>query len=748
MISSIENLGDAGLPASTTKNEPSGSLVQTASLSLTTSGSGLVAVPHGTGGGSLLPVACVKTYLAQRTVAVCRYQLEIPLFNRLPLLLRNEVRRLQAAVEYVQSLTTGRTAIKVQPACEMALRIYTEFRPLGTFRGKFDLWLRSQDWLTLVNRAKAGPAWQTTQRGLSDTFLDYVAKRAGEFKRGDTMEQAILSIHRQWITGRTQHGIAEPVAGYEVLPDGRRWEDRQRAVLPDGWHSTNIRQQIKKRAKFTKAVKAMLHQGCAAARAYTPNVHSTRDDGTPLRFMELVQFDDVRCDFRVMDTESGQVNDLWLLIARDVATGMLLGFGMRPARARDDGSQEHLKLQDMKQLCGWLLETFGLPPYQMTWVLENGTATLGEAVRAALREMVGEDRIKFEMAQMIGGKSSMGYWEKAVGNSKAKAMLECLNRLMHMMASYFPGQIGLNYSKVPAELRDREREAVEIWSGARPSDRAELRYPFYTIPQARTGLFEIFTLQNRRWTHKMEGFKEIAEWYDAAADQWKPAQSAPADMTGVRTRRRKETPLERAAWLLAPYKNNFQPVSPEILTAFYEHTQRTVVVSDKGQVQIMVDGKTFRFSPPAPAFALPPETKCLGYFNPDDPRFLTLTDGRGGVLGTWARVGLVKHGDTEALAAAIRHSTTALNAVKTRAHDLASGDREQLEAMREHNRQVAGTNQDFITVGASALAAEQKPLSSPVARTVRAVMTEKQKTKKQQQRRDEDERIAREALEL
>ena len=333
MISNLENLGDAGLPATTPKNEPSGSLVQSASPALT--------VPCGTTGSALLPVADVKSYLAHRA-PVPRLEMEPALFSRLPYDLRAQVKRLQAAVLFVRNLTTGKAAIKTQPACVRALTIYREFNPLKTFRGKYDQWVAQQDWLVLVNRAKAGAVWQASLRGLADTFLDYVAARLGEFKRGDAAEQAILSIHRQWATGRNQRAVAEMIPGYEV-----NWENRTRAILPEGWSSTNIRQQLKKRAKFSKATKALLHEGIHAAKEFTPHVHGTR---TELRFMELVQFDDVRCDFRVMDTESGQVNDLWLLVARDVATGMLLGFGMRPARARDDGTQEHLKLQDMKQL--------------------------------------------------------------------------------------------------------------------------------------------------------------------------------------------------------------------------------------------------------------------------------------------------------------------------------------------------------------------------------------------------------------
>lgn len=718
-----------GLPPDTSQKKEAwiSQIKMISDLQITTTS--LSVVPRGTNGDMVTtthqPVACVRTYL-QRRGPVARFELEKPLFDKLPLTIRSEVRRLEAACLYVRKLTTGKGQIKVQPACEKALAIYTELRPLKTFRAKYDEWVKQQDWFCLVNRAKAGAVWQKTQRGLSDAFLDYVAARAGEFKRGDTLEQAIISIHRQWQTGRTHKGIEAAVAGYET-----NWDQRQRAILPDGWHSTNIRKQLTKRAKFTKAVKAAMHEGIASARAFIPQVHSTRED---LRFMELIQFDDVRCDFRVIDTVTGQICDLWLLVARDVATTMLLNFGMRPALARDDGSQEHLKLQDMKELIGWNLEAYGLPPWKMFLKLENGTATLAAAVRAALVEMLGEDRIDFSLGSMIGGKSPVGYQEKALGNSKAKAMLESLNRLMHMMASHFPGQIGAHYGKRPAELIAREREAVEIWHSHRAEDRADLIYPVLTIPQAREKLLEVFRLQNQRIDHNCEGFDQIVEAFNGTL--WVPATTEHA---GCKTRVRMESPMERAGRLLVGCEK-FTPVSPEIFTSFYEHTQRNRPVEDNGEVQFMHEGKTLRFSPPAPEFALAPETKVLCYFNPNDPRFVTLTDGRGGILGTWLRTGLVKHGDREALSAAMHHSVSALNQVKARATELAAGQIAELDAMRAHNN-------GFVTVATNLPATTStKAITSPVATTIRAVAGEKHFTKKKQQAAADAHQIARDAL--
>ena len=63
---------------------------------------------------------------------------------------------------------------------------------------------------------------------------------------------------------------------------------------------------------------------------------------------------------------------------------------MRPPGARGR-SQEHLRLQDMKQLAGWILERWGLPVgYTVTWKVENGTATFSDAVALALGRLFGD----------------------------------------------------------------------------------------------------------------------------------------------------------------------------------------------------------------------------------------------------------------------------------------------------------------------------------------------------------------------
>jgi len=658
------------------------------------------------------------------------WQGEECLLITLPKLVQDEVKALCRAVKFVDGIV--KDGQSVQRACIEALQLFRKYGwALKTFRAKFDEWVVTQDWTVLVNRAKAPASWRKGNVGLPDKFIDFVSKRFLAARREDAKRQAVLSIQRQWETGRNDFGKDEVIPGYE-----EGWSKRQTAILPVGWTYPNIMRQIKKRAAFTKSVQAMGHEGTAAARKHLPQVKSDR---AKLRFMEVIEFDDVKTDFRVIDTATGQVLDLWLLVARDRATGMLLGFGMRPARVRDDGSQEHLKLRDMKQLVGWLLDTYGLPPYLMVFKIEHGTATLSEGTSRALAELIGADRIAVSYSSMLGGKSPSGYAERRIGNSRGKASLESHNRLMHTIGANLPGQTGPHYGKRPADLAAREKEAVETWKLGQflPENlRSQIEWNMLTVEQARHHLFRIFAIQNHRTAHAMQGFERIAEWFDG--QRWQPQNTVPANMDGVRVRARMESPIERAARLCEGLK--FTRVSPEIITTFYEHSTRWERVENDGQILFGYEGKQLTFRHVGTPIA--PGTNVLAYYHPDDPRFLHLTDGKGAILGTWLRVALA--GDKTATAEAIRYSTAAFNVAKSRADQLGAEEREQLEAMRAHNAELMKFA-DFTDV-TPALPAAAATAKTPVAAAMTGMKAQKKISQQQQSQREESERIAREAL--
>ena len=707
------------------------------------------------GAGIIQPVPNVRAYLKDRK-PVAHFDDEQHLFITLPGDIRSYLTLLLGtdpgggAFGSVQSRVNAGS--KVFPSCKTVLRLFPKVGlSLKRFHALYCSWAATRDWVTLVNRAKAGSQWQVIKEALPDLFIDLCSSRIGKCKRTDARRQALFAIIRIWKTGRDKDGKPLPIAGYgnrEVQLNGRMvtggfWQDWYRktypgkplpeeAPLPPGWSYDNISRQITFRNALPDPVKAMLVQGTAAAREFLPGAHRTR---ALLRFMEEVQFDDVKTDFRIVDPGTGQVCDLWLLVARDLATTVLLGFGMRPAVVREDGTQVHLKLKDCKQLCGWLLERFGLPPYLMVWKFERGTATLSKGSRGALRELL-PGRIDVRFSGMVGGKSPAGYDERRVGNSKGKASLESLNRLGHTMCSDLPGQTGPHYGKRPSDLGAREKECREIWRLAQflpPELRGQIEYPLLTINQARAELFRIFGLQNHRCEHEIEGFAEVLEWWDPAVGKWKHQSTAPAPLPeGSNTRIRKESPVERAERLVTAAVRaggKWTPVSPSIIAAFYEHTQRLVrIVNSAGEIPFRSEGRDLLFVAPA-GFNLSQvahHTSLLGYFHVDDPVYLHVTNGQGVFVGTWIRSDRAH--DQHTLSEAIRYDRSAEKAAREMADHYTADDRQALDAMRARNAERLESH-SFIEVAGSQISARGSEVGSPIATGLKAVATERARSK-------------------
>lgn len=618
----------------------------------------------------LQPVRDVAEYLATRKPQP-HFSAEQGLWITVPEEERANVTSLLAAFHRVLSRTNE---MSVTRACK-EVRSQTAFKDRHwnekTFRALFDTWNAKQDWVCLVNRSKCNALWKKTNVGLRPEFLKFCAQRFGQFIRKDAKRQALLSIKRQWRTGRNTDGKEEVIPGYES-----GWSARVREVYPPGWHYSNILRQIKKGGLFTSAHRAMLHESNAAATQFLPQILGTRAN---LRFLERVTFDDVRTDWWIFNTKTGQPEELWLLVARDTASAMILGFVMHPATERPDGSAVHLGLKQMKQLAGWLLERYPLPPYVVHWIIERGTATLSEGVCMALGELFG-NRIVTHFTSMIGGRSPVGYKEKAKGNSRGKASHESHNRLFHTQGAYIAGQIGNRWDVRPADLKARGDEAVEIWQMRErlPEHlRGQEQYPLLTIPQAREHLGRICHEQNLRDEHQLEGFEQVLEWFDG--QNWQP-QSTYRGTGQIRTRM--ERPYERALRLM--HGHEWSPVSPAIVAAFYEHSEKIVHVEDDGEIVFKQDGRQFTYR--HGGAPLVPGSKALAYFHEDDPRFLHLTDGKGSILGTWIRRERVS--DLEALQDAFRYTGAAKAAAQVAAAALAQPQTDQLAAMRAHNEEL------------------------------------------------------------
>jgi hypothetical protein len=602
-------------------------------------------------------------------------------FDKLPSKVREDVQLLLLTLDKVHNSKS------VKGGCMAHATNRRGFKP-ASLRRKYYAYVDSGgDWAVLVDEAKAPP----TKQSLPEEFLEYWRKLCGSNKR--KCRPAYNKMMEEWRTGHDTKGQPVTIPGYG------KWQTWFKATYPHkplplsaptprGWDYTNL---MRPQNRLSKVQLEAARKGTNAAREFLPHVLRTR---VGLRFLEEVMFDDVKTDFRVVDPEVGQVCDLWLLTAHDRATDMRLGYGMLPARARDDGSQEHLRLSHMKQLAGWVLQRWGLPPYPIRWKVERGTATFQHAVAAAIHQLTG-GHITVSFSQMIGGTAPSGYREKAIGNSRAKATLEAGNNLFHNIAADLPGQTGRRYDVRPTDLPAREsetREVLELYKLLSPELRTRLQFPVLTLDQARLELNRIFEIINRRTEHELEGFDVIWEWRISDQYEWQPIDTYPpeAQPGQFETRKRKHSPHERMIQLTRGLE--WHPVSNSVLVHFYQDNQRFVSVGDDGEIRFDMDGKTYVFSQPSnsPVRFLPGQ-KFLAYHHATELDFIHLTQPppHNGYVATWARRQRVANGDRKALEEALRYTETAkkaeLEALTARHADEAEANAQR----RLHNATLA-----------------------------------------------------------
>jgi Mg/Co/Ni transporter MgtE len=163
-----------------------------------------------------------------------------------------------------------------------------------------------------------------------------------------------------------------------------------------------------------------------------------------------------------------------------------------------------------------------------------------------------------------------------------------------------------------------------------------------------------------------------------------------------------------------------------------------VRIKASGEVEFTFEGRKLVFAPTdVGGYAA---RKALGYFSPNDPQFLHVTDGKGAIVGTWYRRERVAHADHEALSQAMRYTAHALKAAQEETARLLAPEREQLEEMREHNAELEKAA-EFIEITQAPSSTIQHP--SPVAA---GLLTAKQKVKREKIERSEEFEEGRAAL--
>lgn len=327
-----------------------------------------------------------------------------------------------------------------------------------------------------------------------------------------------------------------PIPGYEGHPGYPN--------LPRGLGERNLNRP---RYLPSKAAIVLARRGIAAARSFLPNAPQ---DVSHLRFLEYVVFDDVELDFLIVVRESPTPVKLRLIVAMDLCSRVILGYGVRPGLTRPDGVEDGLKLRDMKMVVARLLRTWGVPAeYPMHFIVERATAALPAATKTALAE-ISDGRIIVHDTSMIVGQV-FEFRDKASGNSWGKAWLESFFNPLHGQLADLPGQKGRRYDLAPAELEGRKKELAMLVRAGRnmPIElRYQFRWPFLdpaeAVRELDSALQRLHTSEHRQ----LQGFDKVLLWKMNAADSWKHGAELaqwPELVGKVLTTQRYETPMER-----------------------------------------------------------------------------------------------------------------------------------------------------------------------------------------------------------
>jgi hypothetical protein len=350
-------------------------------------------------------------------------------------------------------------------------------------------------------------------------------------------------IEKHWSAG-------EPVPGYGTWRDWflTRWPDRALPRLcppdlPTGWSYENLID------KLDPVETAAARRGIAAALSLLPSIPGTRAGMRPL---EWITFDDVKLDFRVHVESVGRPVDVVALVAFDIATATVLGFGIRPVLLREDGTGEKLKARDTKALLVSLWQSWGWPGYGQHVIQENGTAYAPPAFQAAASEATG-GLVRFHDASMISGTAwAGGFADRAVGNSRAKSWLESTFNPFHNRLAHIEGQTGRRYDVAPQDDHGRRQELkamVKAGEALSPDLRAQLRLSYRHLAEVRPLVAEAIRGLNHRHDHALKDFEDVLVWRFREGDAWmeeaEQLDFRPEQLEHILTDLVPETPAQR-----------------------------------------------------------------------------------------------------------------------------------------------------------------------------------------------------------
>lgn len=589
------------------------------------------------------------------------------LYAALPKAVRDDVDKLLQAMSWIWRAENKKAACAALAEAHNHERGFT----VGSLWGKFWRYRKggefpSGDWRLLVDKVRAGAAWQKEPRiklppAAIELFQSYCAQ--GQRGKVKAAHARFVAQWRRWWKGDQKAAIP----GYNQCP-----APEPRTGLPPGFTYSTLW-----RHRPTRFEAKVVHIGPKAAAAHRPKLMGTR---VGLELGQYYQFDDGWNDFKVNYPGSRRAARLLSFHCIDLLSACNVCRGHKPALDDDEtGVQERLREREMVFLVAHLLGTYGYRKSGTTLIVESGTATVREREEKILGQF-SHGKITVDRGRTDRRSRVAGLFDGASkGNPRFKAAIEShFNLLRNRMddALEIEGQTGSNSRlNMPEQLtgRDWHNSALVQAASVLPAEITErLVLDFLSFTEGVFAVDALIDQINRRTDHELEGWRKCGfythEWRPTTAVNFLPlaslmalpeaerqAMAAYVRNTADLTRERPLSPHE--VWSAG--RQHLVKLPPHAIGMLLDELQGTEVVVRNGtieQVERDVDPdeplvyEALRCDNQGTTERLRDGDKYLARINPLSPGQLWLYGSKNQFLGICPQWGRTRRDDPDALA--------------------------------------------------------------------------------------------------
>jgi hypothetical protein len=553
---------------------------------------------------------------------------------------------------------------------------------------KYRAYRKTKDWRILVPKYTNGDNRMGLPAPAFEQFRAWWISQASTCKRRDGIRGLYTQLIREWVSGHS----SIPSFGTHQEWYHREFPDRPyRPVsiirpddLPRGFSYDTFLRLLPQRPSDRALIRTGFHD------AHTATPDQLLRDVSQLRFLEVIVFDDVRFDIQILaKNEQGRLTPCYAtgLVALDLATRTVVGFGIKPRLKREDDTHMGVCREDMRFLTLSIIERWGLPSYPITFLVENAAAAISHADEQGLLSTFGGniiiDRTSLFERQLLPS----GYRESG-GTPWHKGWIEAFFRLLNCALASLPGTTGSRYDLDPGDLPARVNAAKALIKRVDEigADMADFKPQLLFLEEFQDSVIRTMQALECRTDHKLQGFGEIHEWQDDSG-QWHSLDdllSLPEpDRIGIELYTRSEAPAERRARLLPLAQ--LRPQDPALYAHLYAE-KRTLTCTNGKYLWRVNKGDDLLFRDQSnPLCAREHEGReYLAYLSTDHTQ-IHLTD-KGRYLGSIARQGRVDYSDRKSILKASGEVHCAREADLAPLRETLTPAREQHAAADLHNR--------------------------------------------------------------